>query len=159
VVFYRGLAGAIVIVLAALARRHAAHARAGHALLAQRQRRGRAMCLWFHALGGLPLATAMTLNYMSSVWMALFLIGGAVLFGARRVEGGWWPAVLPASPAWRWCCGRRIEGQLWPRPGRAAVGRAGAMAYLQVTALGRQGEPDYRIVFYFSAGGMAVGGA
>jgi hypothetical protein len=31
----------------------------------------------------------MTLNYMSSVWMALFLIGGAVLMGsaARRTGG------------------------------------------------------------------------
>ena len=32
-----------------------------------------------------------------------------------------------------------------------------AMAYLQVTALGRAGEPAYRIVFYFSIGGMALG--
>ena len=34
-----------------------------------------------------------------------------------------------------------------------------ALAYLQVTALGRAGEPDYRIVFYFSAGGVVVGAA
>jgi drug/metabolite transporter (DMT)-like permease len=32
-----------------------------------------------------------------------------------------------------------------------------AMAYLQVTALGRAGEPDYRVVFYFSLGGVAAG--
>ena len=30
---------------------------------------------WFYALGKLPLATAMTLNYMSSVWIAAFLVG------------------------------------------------------------------------------------
>jgi drug/metabolite transporter (DMT)-like permease len=52
------------------------------------------MCLWFYSLGGLPLATATTLNYMSSVWMALFLMGGAVMFGARRVEGALVAAVL-----------------------------------------------------------------
>ena len=34
-----------------------------------------------------------------------------------------------------------------------------AMAYLQVTALGRAGEPEYRVVFYFSLGGMATGGS
>ena len=34
---------------------------------------------WFYALAGLPLATAMTLNYMSSVWVAAFLVGGAML--------------------------------------------------------------------------------
>jgi S-adenosylmethionine uptake transporter len=31
------------------------------------------------------------------------------------------------------------------------------MAYLQVTALGRAGEPDYRVVFYFSLGGVVAG--
>jgi drug/metabolite transporter (DMT)-like permease len=34
---------------------------------------------WFYAIGWLPLATAMTLNYMSSVWVAAFLMGGALL--------------------------------------------------------------------------------
>ncbi len=42
------------------------------------------MVLWFHAIGGLPLATATTLNYMSSVWIALFLIGGSVLLAPAR---------------------------------------------------------------------------
>jgi S-adenosylmethionine uptake transporter len=31
------------------------------------------------------------------------------------------------------------------------------MAYLQVTALGRAGEPEERVVFYFSLGGVAAG--
>ena len=30
---------------------------------------------WFYAIAHLPLATAMTLNYMSSVWIAAFLVG------------------------------------------------------------------------------------
>lgn len=34
---------------------------------------------WFYAIAHLPLATAMTLNYMSSVWIAAFLVGGALL--------------------------------------------------------------------------------
>src|SRR4051812_44275903 len=29
-----------------------------------------ALCLWFYAIGKLPIATAVTLNYSSSVWMA-----------------------------------------------------------------------------------------
>jgi drug/metabolite transporter (DMT)-like permease len=32
-----------------------------------------------------------------------------------------------------------------------------AAAYLQVTALGRIGEPEYRIVFWFSVGGVGAG--
>ncbi|WP_158080811.1 EamA family transporter, partial [Pelomonas sp. KK5] len=47
-----------------------------------------ALSLWFYSISRLPLATAMTLNYMSSIWMAMFLLGGAVLVaGARRVDG------------------------------------------------------------------------
>ncbi len=34
---------------------------------------------WFYAIAHLPLATAMTLNYMSSVWIAAFLVGGALM--------------------------------------------------------------------------------
>ncbi len=34
---------------------------------------------WFYAIAHMPLATAMTLNYMSSVWIAAFLVGGALL--------------------------------------------------------------------------------
>ncbi len=34
---------------------------------------------WFYAISHLPLATAMTLNYMSGVWIAAFLVGGALM--------------------------------------------------------------------------------
>src|SRR6218665_1717521 len=34
---------------------------------------------WFFAIARLPLATAMALNYLSSVWIAAFLIGGTLL--------------------------------------------------------------------------------
>ena len=33
-----------------------------------------ALMLWFYSIGQLPLATAVTQNYMSSVWLALFLL-------------------------------------------------------------------------------------
>ena len=55
---------------------------------------------WFYAIAHMPLATAMTLNYMSSVWIAAFLVGGALLAWmpvpgrdgrcrARRCRGRW----------------------------------------------------------------------
>ncbi len=34
---------------------------------------------WFFAIAKLPLATAITLNYMSSVWIAAFLIGASLM--------------------------------------------------------------------------------
>ncbi|MFI5446733.1 DMT family transporter [Polaromonas sp. UC242_47] len=42
---------------------------------------------WFYAIAHLPLATAMTLNYMSSVWIAAFLVGGAMLMGLLPTRG------------------------------------------------------------------------
>jgi S-adenosylmethionine uptake transporter len=38
---------------------------------------------WFYAIAHLPLATAMTLNYMSSLWMASFVVGGSLLLALR----------------------------------------------------------------------------
>jgi drug/metabolite transporter (DMT)-like permease len=160
VVFYRGLAGAIVIVLLQRWRGGSLRTPVLGMHVARSASGVVAMCLWFHALGGLPLATATTLNYMSSVWMALFLMGGAVLFGARRVEGvlvaavllGFAGVALVLRPALH-------EGQLWFGLSGLLSGVLAAMAYLQITALGRCGEPEDRIVFYFSLGSMAVGGA
>ncbi len=39
-----------------------------------------------------------------------------------------------------------------------ASGMLAAMAYLQVTALGRAGEPEIRVVFYFSLAGVVAAG-
>lgn len=119
-----------------------------------------ALALWFHAIGGLPLATAMTLNYMSSVWMALFLIGGSVLLGARRVDGRLVAAVLVGFAGVALVLRPTLEhGQLGYGLTGLASGVLAALAYLQVTALGRQGEPEERVVFYFSVGGVVLGAA
>jgi S-adenosylmethionine uptake transporter len=42
---------------------------------------------WFYAIAHLPLATAMTLNYMSGVWVAAFVVGGACCTGRRSARG------------------------------------------------------------------------
>ncbi len=117
-----------------------------------------ALMLWFHAIGGLPLATAMTLNYMSSVWMALFLIGGSVLVGAARVDGRLVAAVLLGFAGVALVLRPTVDQQqLWHGLAGLLSGMLAALAYLQVTALGRAGEPEERIVFYFSLGGLAAG--
>jgi drug/metabolite transporter (DMT)-like permease len=117
-----------------------------------------ALMLWFHAIAGLPLATAMTLNYMSSVWMALFLIGGGVLIGASRVDGRLIAAVLLGFAGVALVLRPTVDQQqLWHGLTGLLSGMLAALAYLQVTALGRAGEPEERIVFYFSLGGLAAG--
>lgn len=122
-----------------------------------------ALCLWFVAIGGLPLATAMTLNYMSSVWIALFLLGGAVLLGPERGGSGMIDGRLVAAVL----CGfggvalvlrpTIAQEQLWFGLVGLGSGLLAAAAYLQVTALGRIGEPGERVVLYFSATGVVFG--
>jgi S-adenosylmethionine uptake transporter len=113
---------------------------------------------WFYAIGNLPLATAMTLNYMSSVWMALFLIGGAIMLGSARVDGRLIATVLIGFAGVGLILRPTIEqDQLWHGLVGLVSGMIAATAYLQVTALGRAGEPEYRIVFYFSLGGVLAG--
>jgi drug/metabolite transporter (DMT)-like permease len=116
------------------------------------------LCLWFYAIGNLPLATAMTLNYMSSVWMALFLLGGAIALGTSRVDGRLIATVMVGFAGVALILRPTIEEQqLWHGLMGLLSGVIAATAYLQVTALGRIGEPEYRIVFWFSVGGVGAG--
>jgi len=117
-----------------------------------------AMFLWFYALTKLPVATAMTLNYMSSIWMALFLIGGAAMLGSARVDGRLVATVLLGFAGVALILRPTIEhDQLWHGLMGLLSGMISATAYLQVTALARAGEPELRIVFYFSIGGAVFG--
>ena len=122
-----------------------------------------ALCLWFVAIGGLPLATAMTLNYMSSVWIALFLIGGSMLLapdrgGSGLVDGRLVAAVLSGFAGVALVLRPTIgQEQIWYGLVGLGSGLIAATAYLQVTALGRIGEPGERVVLYFCATGVVFG--
>jgi S-adenosylmethionine uptake transporter len=158
IVFYRGLAGAVMMV--GLARWQRGELRtAVPSMHLWRSVSGVAgLCLWCYAIGNLPLATAMTLNYMSSIWMALFLIGGAIALGGTRVDGRLVATVLVGFAGVAMILRPTIAAQqLWHGLMGLFSGVIAATAYLQVTALGRAGEPEYRIVFYFSIGGIAAG--
>ncbi|MEO7057740.1 MAG: DMT family transporter [Caldimonas sp.] len=158
IVFYRGLTGAVLMALLARARGGSVATRVP-AMHFWRSLTGViALVLWFYAIGNLPLATAMTLNYMSSVWMALFLLGGAVAMGTSRVDGRLMATVLVGFAGVALILRPTIaEQQLWHGLMGLLSGVIAATAYLQVTALGRAGEPEYRIVFYFSLAGVAAG--
>ena len=158
IVFYRGLTGALMMALLARCNGGSLLTSLG-AMHFWRSASGVvALCLWFYAIGGLPLATAMTLNYMSSVWMALFLVGGAVMLGNGRVDGRLVGTVLLGFAGVACILRPTIEQQqLWHGLMGLLSGMIAATAYLQVTALGRAGEPEYRIVFYFSLGSVGAG--
>ena len=157
-VFYRCLIGALFIAAIARLRRTSLRTAVPSMHFWRSTSGVFALLLWFYAIGGLPLATAMTLNYMSSVWMALFLIGGAVMLGAARVDGRLVASVLTGFAGVALVLRPTLEQQqLWSGLAGLLSGLLSAMAYLQVTALARAGEPTERIVFYFSIGGLMVG--
>ena len=160
IVFYRGITGALMMLGVARWSGGTVRTRVASMHFWRSLSGVTALVLWFYAIGNLPLATAMTLNYMSSVWMALFLIGGAVALGTSRVDGRLIATVLVGFAGVGLILRPTIaEQQLWHGLMGLLSGVIAATSYLQVTALGRVGEPEYRIVFYFSLGSAIVGAA
>ena len=158
IIFYRGLIGAVLIFTLARSRGVSLKTSVPATHFWRSLTGVIAMFLWFYALGNLPLATAMTLNYMSSVWMALFLLGGAAMLGSAKVDGRLIGTVLLGFAGVALILRPTIEhDQLWHGLIGLLSGMISATAYLQVTALARAGEPEMRIVFYFSLGGAAFG--
>lgn len=147
VVFYRSLFGLLVIV---------AITRIGHKPLATPLWRKQivrslsgfgSLALFFYAISKLPLAAAVTLNYTAPLFLAMLgifylrkdskpipltailvgFVGVALLLQPSFSSDDWLAAVLGL-----------ISGLL------------AGIVYLQITQLGRMGEPNWRTVFYFS---------
>ena len=117
---------------------------------------------WFYSIAILPLGTAMTLNYMSSIWIATFLLGGALLLQGRNTpiarQGPLFATVLAGFAG----VAMVLRPSLAPDQVLGAIvglasGVTSALAYLQVSALSRVGEPESRTVFYFSLGAVIAG--
>jgi drug/metabolite transporter (DMT)-like permease len=106
-----------------------------------------ALVLFFYALSQLPLATAVTLNYTAPLFLAALSawwlrehhgrgLNGAVLLGFVGI-------VLLLRP--------QVEGQAWvPALAGLVSGMLAAVAYVNVKQLGKLGEPEWRVVFYFT---------
>lgn len=122
-----------------------------------------ALTAWFYAIAALPLATAVTLNYMSSVWIATFLLGGALLTQGRnapiRQQGPLFLTVLAGFAGVAMMLRPTLnDDQVIGALVGLLSGIFSAFAYLQVAALSRAGEPESRTVFYFSVGAVVAGG-
>ncbi|MEW6133142.1 MAG: DMT family transporter [Pseudomonadota bacterium] len=158
-VFYRSLFGLLsiyaVIVLsyrqwfAPLLTRHAAsHVRRGFSGFV-------ALVMYFYAIAHLPLPTAITLNYTSPLFLAAITAWwlkerhGRGLVAAVAI--GFAGVALLLQPGWGG------EDMLARLVGLAS-GVLAAVAYLNVRTLGREGEPEWRVVFYFTLVAMLGSG-
>jgi S-adenosylmethionine uptake transporter len=158
IVMYRGLIGAVTMAVLLRVRRETLRTAVPWMHLWRSIVGVSSLCLWFYAISGLPLATAMTLNYLSPIWMALFLIGGSVLLGGAKINPKLIATVLVGFVGVAAILRPSIDrDQLWYGVVGFGSGMLSAIAYLQITALGRAGEPETRVVFYFSLSGLLVG--
>lgn len=110
----------------------------------------------FYGVTHLPLATGVTLGYTSSIFLALlsFIVLKEKIpaYTQLMLVLGFSGVVLLLNPSFQ-------SGQEFA----ASVGLAGGLfagwAYLQVRELSLLGEPAWRVVFYLSAVGTAMGAA
>ena len=113
--------------------------------------------VWFYAMGLLPLATGLTLNYTNPLFMALILTLAALI----RHERPQWKLVAAAL------CGFAGvvlmlrpsvgAGQAQPAMIGLCSGLLAALVALQIRQLARMGEPTWRIVFYYTLFGTLWG--
>ncbi|MDF0604290.1 DMT family transporter [Neisseriaceae bacterium TC5R-5] len=105
------------------------------------------LLLYFYAIVHLPLATAVTFNYTSPMFLALL----SLLLLRERVPQqavvglvlGFIGVVLLLKPA-------VSDKDWWPALMALGSGLLAGWSYLHVRELSRQGEPEWRVVFYFA---------
>ncbi|MHB8786348.1 MAG: DMT family transporter [Thauera sp.] len=113
-----------------------------------------ALVCYFFAIGVLPLATAVTLNYTSPLFVALLLAlffrerlswvaSGAVMMGFAGVVVLLRPTLQP--------------DQWFGAVAGLGSGALASLAYISLRELGRVGEPEVRTVFWFSLMTTAIG--
>lgn len=153
-VFYRGFIGFLMMVLL-LRWQRTPYATPHWRLQLSRGVSGTvALMCYFFALGHLPLASAVTLNYTSPLFVALLLALwfkeriGPALFGA--VGLGFIGVVLLLKPT--------LQAEQWPGAlAGLGSGLIASLAYINVRELGRAGEPEARTVLWFSLVTSACG--
>lgn len=110
--------------------------------------------MYFYCIARLPLATAVTLNYTSPLFLALLT---TALMGERFRAGlvaaiavSFVGVVLLLEPSLR-------EDQLPDAVIGLGSGLLAAVAYVNVKRLGATGEPGWRVVLYFTLVSTVVG--
>jgi S-adenosylmethionine uptake transporter len=158
IVMYRGMMGAAMLLALSRLRGDSMRTPLPWAHLTRGVIGVTALWLWFYAIGRLPLAMSMTLNSMAPIWLAAILLGAAWWRGQGRLEWGCALAVMASFGGVTLLLQPSMQASQWFAACVALVSSViSALAYLQVRKLGQQGEPEYRVVFYFSVTGAVAG--
>jgi len=145
--FYRGAVGVIVMTILMLSRGTSFRTPHWRRQISRGVAGTVSLACYFFAISILPLATAVTLNYTSPLFVALMLsawLGEHLPRQAMVAVGVGFVGVVvvlqPTFAAAQW------HGAL----AGLGTGLIASLAYIHVRELGRLGEPESRTVFYFS---------
>lgn len=144
---YRSLVGLLLIGGMVLARRETLRTIHGRTHVVRGSVGFVSLLAYFYAVTQMPLATAMTLSYTAPLFLAAMttlllkekfprLLIAAIVLGFSGTALIFRPSMS--------------DGHMLPALLAVGSGFFAAWAYLNVRKLGHAGEPDWRIVFYFS---------
>ncbi|NYT26248.1 DMT family transporter [Alcaligenaceae bacterium] len=147
IVLFRGLPSVFLIFFWAVFTRRSLRPKSWRLHIARNVAGVGSMWMGFFAISSLPLATAVSLNYTSPLFIAGWILMRdwrqrdavrtvAVVLGFLGVVAILRPSIGP----------EQVVGALVG----LAAGACSAMAMMQVRSLGRIGEPEWRTVLYFS---------
>jgi drug/metabolite transporter (DMT)-like permease len=151
--FYRNFVGLVIVGALVAARRGSLRTSHGTAHFMRGLVGSISLIGYFYAMTQLPLATAQTLNYTSPIFLAIATV---VVLGEKF--SGWLIGAIALG-----FLGVAILLQPTFHSGKEAAALIGlfsgvfsAWAYLSVRTLGRLGEPDWRVVFWFTVIGSVL---
>lgn len=144
---YRSAASLFIIGAVVLTRRQSLKTTHGKTHLLRGTMGFVSLLAYFYAITQMPLATAMTLSYTAPLFLAamttLLLREKFPRLLIVAIVLGFSGTALIFRPSFS-------DGQHIPALLAVSSGFFAAWAYLNVRKMGRLGEPDWRIVFYFS---------
>lgn len=154
-VFWRTVFAVVVLGILALARQERFATVHWRAHLSRGVAGTLGLLLFFYGITHLPLATATTLNYTSSLFLAVL----SFVFLRESIAPSTWLAlvlgfvgiVVLLRPTF-------ASGQEWAGIIGLSAGLCAGWAYLQVRELSLLGEPGWRVVFYFSLVATIISG-
>lgn len=159
-VFYRSIFGLVAIWLGIVWQRRQFFAPLATQHLMTHFWRGLAgfiaLVLFFYALAHLPLATAVTLNYTAPLFLAVL----SVLWLREQHGRGLLLAVVLGFIGIVLLLRPQLQPDTWlPALAGLVSGMLAAVAYVNIKRLGKLGEPEWRVVFYFTLLATLGGGA